>query len=138
MKCNIHLGTWLDQLDGRKRPLRETKLLLDLGELDPNKLISQDAITVLFDYPLDRAVIFECPGPVTVKDLITFVARTYEHIYKEEDRSASAPAGQAAPGLLNRGTTDGRYGIWGHSLGDLFLEGFELGEDGVWDLHIGS
>jgi hypothetical protein len=131
MRCNIHLNSWLK--DGHLRPSLD---YLDGVELED--VLSQDGIRVRFDYPLAKPVVFDCAGPVTVKSFISFVAKTYERIYDEERETATIAEGQASPMLANRNRTDGRYGIWGHVLNDLFLEGADFGDDGIWDLEIGS
>ena len=136
MKCNVHLSTWLY---AGKLTKRDRDTLVNLYDLNPHHLLSTGSIKVRFDYPLGHPVEFESgPGPIAITDFITFVAKTYAQIYREEDETSKVPAGQAAPHLLNRNTTDGRYGIWGHSMGDLYLEGFELGKDGTWTLLMGS
>lgn len=47
--------------------------------------------------------------------------QVYQHIYNEEDRSSQTVATNI-PGMYNRTTTQGRYGIWGHSLGELIID----------------
>ena len=41
--------------------------------------------------------------------------------------------------ILNRGRTDGKWGIWGHGIGDLVIEGIVLDTDNHRiELYIGS
>ena len=130
MRCNVHLASWLK--DGRLRSKFD-----HLDDVNLDDVLSQVKIKVRVDYPLNNPAVFELAGPVTVKAFISFVAQTYQRIYREEQETSTVEAG-LVPGMLNRNHTDGRYGIWGHVLGDLYLEGANLGDDGVWDLRLGS
>lgn len=60
----------------------------------------------------------------------------YRRIYDEETRSMTnlKPSGT----LLNRGFSNGKYGIWGHDLGDLDMHAVYKGIDGVYGLLIDS
>lgn len=46
-------------------------------------------------------------------------------MYKEEKRTSNLPeetcADRFGSSMINRAPTNGKYGIWGHSLGDLVL-----------------
>ena len=76
---------------------------------------STEPIWVEFDYPLNNTYRFQIPSPVTVESLAAFVQDTYHDIYSEEDK----------------------FGIWGHDIGDLVLEGVEI-HPGRIELYIGS
>ena len=60
----------------------------------------------------------------------------YHVIYKEEERTSADPAG-LIPGMLNHTATSGKYGVWGHGIEDLVLEGAER-SNGVWRIMVGS
>lgn len=60
------------------------------------------------------------------------VRRAYTQVYESE------PDPGHIPGMLNRGKSEGAYGIWGHDLGDLYLEGAVREDDGSWRLLVGS
>ena len=109
MECNIHLQSWLNRLAGDK----SVPAIMLLHDFDLDEVISKTPFNVTFDYPLDRAVTFECPGPVTYGSFIKFVAETYrDKIYPTER-------------------------VWGHGLGDLYLEGAEF-KNGAVHLIMGS
>jgi hypothetical protein len=57
---------------------------------------------------------------MTRREVVNKVVECYERIYREEDAALAAPA-RLIPGSLNRETTSGPYGIWGHVLSDLML-----------------
>jgi len=73
-------------------------------------------------YPLRQEYIFQLQGDVqgggfTRRRVAAGVAELYQYIYEAESESAA---------VLNRGvTTEGRYGIYGHSLEDLVLHTVE-------------
>jgi len=68
----------------------------------------------------------------TRREFVEAVRSAYVEIY-----SAEADPGHV-PGTLNRGRSEGPYGIWGHDIGDLVLEGAAKLPDGSWDLIVGS
>ena len=104
-------------------------------------VINQD-VKVEFDYPLADSVMFDLVGPVTRMQLTDFICQTYHRIYEEEN-SATNPSTieerQQHGGLLNREQTNGPYGIWGHDIDDLWLEGIIYhSEQALVTLSIGS
>lgn len=107
---------------------------------DPDGVVDErDEIRIEFRYPLREAHVFTFtrPGGWTRKAFVDAVAGKYHEIYDEEDRTRTAspkPKGM----LMNRSTTDGKYGIWGHDLTDLGLDGAYLDTEGVWHLVVGS
>lgn len=95
-------------------------------------------IEVEFEYPLAKParVIFKAANGFSRQTFFNEVRETYRHIYKQEALTTKI-APDMLPGLGNRNTTDGKYGIWGHVLDDLYLEGAQK-RDGVWHLGMGS
>lgn len=87
---------------------------------------------MLFQYPLRPNVGFdwvyetESPSGLTVRDIARCIAATYRVMYAAEEAAVrtEAHAARAGSSSLNRGQTDGPFGIWGHDLDDLVLEGF--------------
>lgn len=73
-----------------------------------------------YDYPLTTEARF--PHKLTEKtsilDILELAAADYKAIYDAEDDSAS-PDHKPSGTLLNRGTSNGDYGIWGHVIEDL-------------------
>jgi hypothetical protein len=110
--------------------------------IDGDDIIDErESIPIAFDYPLngEHVFTFERPGGWTRQAFYDAVRAKYREIYAEEERTRTLPA-ERLPGsmLVNRPKTDGKYGIWGHVIGDLVLEGAEMDTDGVWKLDIGS
>jgi hypothetical protein len=90
-------------------------------------VIIEENIKIEFDYPLQNVFTFDfvSSGGFTRKHLVELIAKTYQQIYQEEDQSSQV---QVIPmenrtTLLNRNQTNGKYGIWGHDISDLWLEG---------------
>ena len=100
-------------------------------------LDERNEITVVIDYPLTKPCkLYISGGPITAERFCKAVSDMYHVIYKEEDRTSPEPAG-LVPGMLNRSTTSGKYGVWGHGIGDLVLEAAER-SNGVWRIMVGS
>jgi hypothetical protein len=97
----------------------------------------RDKIEIVIDYPLTRPTTLHMEKPITVERFARGLAAAYKVIYQEEERTSSKEAG-LMPGTLNRGETDGTYGIASHGIEDLYLEGASRRSDGKWYLTIGS
>lgn len=106
-------------------------------------IIPKPAITVAFDYPLREQYNFEIRADdeaVGFKkaELAYKIAHVYEFIYHSEANSAPDP-GRAHPRMLNRGISDGDFGIWGHDLEDLYLtDMFYNPKDDIYYLSVSS
>lgn len=105
----------------------------------PDEIVApEDTITILFDYPLSNAVELEFtnPGGFNRVQFCKAVHDGYTQIYQIEDGAVGDPG--MIPGMLNRQSSDGPYGIWGHVMSDLYLESIESCGDGRYKLGIGS
>jgi hypothetical protein len=91
------------------------------------------ACVMLYIYPLTEAKspqwVYETAAPagLALRDLVRCVVASYRVIYAAEACAVGAEAHAARVGGMsaNRGRTNGPFGIWGHDLGDLVLEGFD-------------
>lgn len=63
----------------------------------------------------------DTPAGFTRAGLARAIAATYQRIYQEEEERSDVSVDRAAPRLLNRNCTEGKYSIWGHDLEDLSL-----------------
>lgn len=101
------------------------------------------------DYPLNNEYTKSWESEnLTFHQLVTMVSESYKEIYDEEDESINAvdkttlenhPENIQLGGLMNRPSTQGKWGIWGHDMGDLVLERVTLNEEtGEFHLSIGS
>lgn len=102
----------------------------------------QDGATLclLIQYPLTRPYTHIVTHPDgsgwTKRQFGAEVTSAYEHVYGVEADTAAHPG--EAPGTWNRAKSEGAYGIWGHELAGLALEGAERRPDGVWQVWVGS
>jgi hypothetical protein len=126
-------------------------------------VITDKDIKVSFDYPLKQKFLFDFHSDqgFTRKQLVELIANTYKNIYEEEERTANEyeytyknEADEACictskvipidirvqmGSLMNRNRTDGKYGIWGHDIEDLWLEGISYNpQTMIVSLSIGS
>ncbi len=115
-----------------------------IGYDDPEEVFGKDdfitdteEVIVIFNYPLSGEFRFEfknAQGVITRRDFASFIQSTYRRIYDEE----SPGQVENIVGMLNRQKTDGPYGIWGHHIGDLVIEGVRHTGNNVYSLSIGS
>jgi hypothetical protein len=114
---------------------------IDLSEISSEVLVpDNEMILVQFDYPLENAVRVRFQGPLTKDQVHTKIMETYARIYKEEEETsdiAVVPLDQRV-GLINRNTTNGKYGIWGHDLDELYVRRMYRDIDGVYYLGVDS
>ena len=103
---------------------------------DPNKdlhnliggnvtVIHDTNVTVIIDYPLTQQYQFEMTSKngFTRENLLKEIRKRYYKIYAEEEESATVktvPVDKRTT-MYNRNETNGKYGIWGHDIGDLVL-----------------
>lgn len=107
--------------------------------IDPfEDITKKEAIEIVFDYPLSKpcTLTFSRPAGFTRRSFAQAVYDGYMKIYDEEESAAGKT--DNIPGMLNRSRSDGPHGIWGHVIGDLFLEGAEEVSPGKFELIMGS
>lgn len=108
--------------------------------IDPERVvIRDDKIRVLFDYPMSHVVeeAHEKQGGFTRKEVLRIVGEGYKKIYDDEAKTMTSIG--ESPFRDNRGRSDGDHGIYGHVIGDLWLEGFSFDKKtGILRLCIGS
>ncbi len=110
---------------------------LDL--VDPNEKVTDlERLNITFDYPLTTPVVigFSNAGGFTRMDLFRVIYEGYKSIYDREEIACGKT--DNIPGMLNRQTSGGPFGIWGHYMGDLFIEAVEIYDDGTVELGMGS
>jgi len=112
--CNLHVVSYL------KNKKQDAEYYPKPGNLD----LPEGVYEFRYDYPLSVPAKFKRKlGPKhTARNILRFAARDYKKIYDIEDGKVGHPGHGAELGLLNRNTSNGPYGIWGHDMGDLFFE----------------
>lgn len=100
--------------------------------IDADKVVLESSeIIMIIDYPLNKPAKFilkSSTGGFSKKQLISEISKKYKEIYLEEENTAkikTVPINERK-GLINRNETDGKYGIWGHDIGDLDLSSIEV------------
>lgn len=124
--------------DGWEKEIAEAKRL----KKNENKvvLIPNQEFTLKIDYPLSTPAKFKFKSGkkgITTKQLIKKIREFYKKVYDEEDSSANSGTGHI-PGMLNRDFSDGKYGIWGHDIGDLVLVEAKVSNKNVITLGVDS
>ena len=90
-------------------------------------VIKSSEIVIVVEYPLTNTAYINASSKdgFTRMELAEHIANGYEKIYLAEDQSSAIKVipREEREGLINRNTTDGVYGIWGHDITDLVLSG---------------
>lgn len=75
-----------------------------------------------YSYPLSQPAHFvhTLTPEMTGEDILVLARKDYETIYNSEDDPGHIS------GMLNRATSEGPYGIWGHDFSDLYFEGVDI------------
>lgn len=102
-------------------PQVEIKNLIGRDEV----VIKEKELAVIVDYPLSSNYKFELISKkgFTRAQLINEISNRYYQLYDEEEKTATiktVPMQQRK--IFNRNQTNGKYGIWGHDIGDLVLD----------------
>lgn len=119
INCNNHVAsfTHIDALGDEDYPLTNDPLSIPEGEY-----------TFVYTYPLSTTAKFthKLVPESSAINVLLLARADYEAIYKAEDDACGATAN--IPGMLNRSSSDGPYGIWGHDISDLYFECVEIDE----------
>ena len=140
----VHLETWKpgDPLYSpwKKDYADEFGEKFDPDSLDPEEMIlPAGEYTLFIDYPLSIPFKHKrnFDNPVSREEVVKWIVDCYHGIYATEN-STTAVKTDDIPGMLNRNTTNGTYGIWGHSLDDLDLHTIHIDEDNLITLGVDS
>lgn len=96
-------------------------------------------LKVNIDYPLSKKASFWYTWEKWFEpsDLILAICDQYRNIYKEEALSLTECT--SSPTIYNRGKSNGKWGIWGHVIEDLYLEKITIDTDTLEvNLSVGS
>lgn len=133
LDINYYDKFWGEEYPARVVGFKDPNIVDNL--IDPDKLITPSKdIKIRFDYPLSRPVVlsFSNPDGFTRKQLFEAIYAGYKHIYDLEDDPGYIE------GTFNRASSEGPYGIWGHYMDDLFIEGVLKKTDSYFALVMGS
>lgn len=114
---------------------------MEIAKKYSKKLHIPKGTRMYYDYPLSCVVVVEIQRDLEESyEFIQAFCDGYQEIYALERDSSKIKEG-LIPGMLNRNRTDGCFGIWGHGIEDLVLEGVCIYKDGEIyqvDFYIGS
>jgi len=95
-------------------------------------IITEPTLTIVLDYPLNRPYRHEVTRNTghSINSLLHDIQVAYKHVYETEASTTAEPEltaeqRMAQGSLINRNRTNGTYGIWGHDMGDLYVESIE-------------
>lgn len=111
-----------------EKPESDLPNLINKSEI----VISDKKITVIIDYPLTNEYRFDLISEkgFTREMLLVEISKHYYKLYAEEEKSATVktvPADKRE--MYNRNETNGKYGVWGHDIGDLLLTDIQVYKD---------
>lgn len=109
--------------------------LLDSLVAKDEIVLNQTNVILVIDYPLESPIEIDLTSDsnegFSRKELITKISIEYHRIYSEEEESSTVEVTPMEEReIMNRNTTNGKYGIWGHDLADLDLSLIQVHQDG--------
>ena len=102
----------------------EEEYLRQIHDID-EIFITDENIFIEFSYPLSKEVLlrYQKKGGFSKRDVIKRIGDGYKKIYEEEEREVGDPG--TYDNLYNRRRSQGKYGIWGHTIEDLIIESMQ-------------
>jgi len=88
-------------------------------------VIHDTAVQIIIDYPLNNPYAFHLSSATgfTPAMLLKAISQHYYLLYEEEEKTATIKTlPMEKRKMYNRNETNGKYGIWGHDIGDLVLD----------------
>ena len=130
----IYPSWWIEDEDGEYAE--------DMAANPPEEVIlpANKKYTLKIEYPLSTPFLadFETGKKgMTRQEFVDMACEAYQEIYRIEDGDVGGPTPDI-PGMLNRQTSDGRYGIWGHDIGDLTIHTLYLEKNNLITLGVDS
>lgn len=114
----------------------------DVASYLPDEVIldSDTKYTLKIDYPLTNPYLGEFitgKNGMTRQEFVDLACKTYQEIYNTEDEDVKMKTPNI-PGMYNRSTSNGRFGIWGHDIEDLTIHTLYVDENNVLTLGVDS
>ena len=105
-----------------EKPKQDIPNLFNKDEI----VIKDTVIKIIIDYPLTNQFEFSLTSAkgFTRQQLLLEISNHYYKLYVEEEKTATIKTVPIAKRttMYNRNQTNGKYGIWGHDIADLFLD----------------
>jgi hypothetical protein len=114
----------------------------EIKNISENEIIlfPDTTYTLKIIYPLSKPFVHKFTtdsNGMLRKELVKLIVDDYHQIYKEEDESVGHKT-KEIPGMYNRQTSNGKYGIWGHHIDDLQLGTAHIDEKNLITLSVDS
>jgi hypothetical protein len=127
VRFDVKTDNLQDYEDGKVPWIRVDSPQVDIANLigKDEVVIPETKVTVIIDYPLSTSYEFELISKkgFTRKQLINEISNHYHQLYDEEEKTATVKTVPLKDRkIYNRNQTNGKYGIWGHDIGDLVLD----------------
>lgn len=112
-----------------------------LGQQFPDEIVIPfNEILIKYMYPLSKSVVlgFKSNNDIgfTRAELARKICDGYHQIYNEEESAVGNPGNIS--GMLNRASSEGHYGIYGHHIGDLVLHSVRQIDGNMFGLGVDS
>jgi hypothetical protein len=121
IECNIQIASILTMTKEKAR----IKLYGNMGRTKFREFFFPITGVVKIDYPLTNPDYLDIELEHAFGGILWEIANRYKEIYAGEDKTATEVE-SPNPQLINRGRSNGNYGIWGHDLEDLYFEGLQI------------
>jgi hypothetical protein len=130
-KANSIWLDWMQQKGDYRKEMEANK--------DDDKVLKAGEYQLVIDYPVSTnyTASIKFKKAVTRKQLALEICKHYRKMYNEEDKTAGGKT-KNIPGILNRASSAGKYGIWGHHIGDLMLHTATVNNRSVITLGVDS
>ena len=127
---------WYYENDGSNTEEEFAEFQREVKDLPPNEIIvaPNESMKLEIDYPLTNSFmtsLIKRKSGWTRRQIVEFIIKCYKKIYQVEESKLNKHETGNIPGMYNRKTTNGEYGIWGHEMGDLILHTLS-GNDGCY------
>lgn len=126
----IHLGGYVLPVDEYKPSERY------------NKKLKIPVSRIIIRYPLRNKAEITISGVKTMNDLLSDIVKGYQEVYRMEESTGEEASRMCdeIPGcsLINRGKTNGMFGIWGHFIDDLAIHTVCLYKNGYVTIGVDS
>ena len=127
IRFDVKTDNLQDYEDGKVPWIRIDSPRVDIKNLfgKDEVVIPEAKVTVIIDYPLSNNYKFQLTSNkgFTRAQLINEISKQYYRLYDEEEKTATVKTIPLKDRkIYNRNQTDGKYGIWGHDIGDLVLD----------------
>jgi len=144
LKVEFNIMTWIkdapNEMDSARVVGCLSKEIDDL--IDAKKIvIEKPKITIQFIYPLKNPVAFdyESPQGFSRRKILECIHDGYSKIYDDEEKTGKIEPRPEGYPIDNRPRSDGKYGIWGHYINQLFIEHLTFDvQSGILHLDMGS